>query len=285
MKDTGPKSFVFVLMPFDSAFNDIYQLGIKETCDNAGAYAERVDEQTYDGTVTQRIYNQIAKADIIVADMTGRNPNVFYEVGYAHALDKRVILLTRCVDDIPFDLKDHPHIVYGTSIQYLREELLKKLQWAIENPRKDVQILAPPVEFYIDRIPLYRNPLLQLRQHNSFQLDLYFDAHNSAKHSIRPVQFRLCLLSSDIFTHMDESKRRFIQATCIPGGGRMHILDKTFTILPGGWESGVDLRLHCIDEKTEVFGLEHKFTLRMLTEGPPVDIPFRVLVEPIAKQK
>ena len=49
--------------------------------------------------------------------MTGRNANVFYEVGYAHALGKIVLLLTKNADDIPFDLKHHQHIVYGGSVR------------------------------------------------------------------------------------------------------------------------------------------------------------------------
>ena len=58
-----------------------------------------------------RIYNQIAKSDVIISDMTGKNPNVFYETGYAHALGKRVLMLTQSVHDIPFDLKHFQHII------------------------------------------------------------------------------------------------------------------------------------------------------------------------------
>ena len=86
MADTTPRPFVFVLMPFDESFSDVYQLGIRPACESAGSYCERVDEQIFAESILTRIYNQIAKADLIVADMTGRNPNVFYEVGYAHAL-------------------------------------------------------------------------------------------------------------------------------------------------------------------------------------------------------
>jgi nucleoside 2-deoxyribosyltransferase len=103
-----PKPFVFTLMPFNESFNDIWKLGIKETCEKADTYCERVDEQIFEERMLDRIYNQINKADIIVADMTGKNPNVFYEVGYAHALNKRVILIIKESDDIPFDLKHHP---------------------------------------------------------------------------------------------------------------------------------------------------------------------------------
>ena len=124
MPDTQPKPFVFVLMPFDRSFDDIYQLGIKAACHEVGAYSERVDEQQYDGSILERVYNQISKADLLIADMTGRNPNVFYEVGYAHALGKRVILLTQRSEDIPFDLKHFPHIIYGGSITGLKDQLL-----------------------------------------------------------------------------------------------------------------------------------------------------------------
>ncbi len=99
-------------MPFEKEFDDVYQLGIKEACKEAGAYCERVDEQLFHESILDRIYNQISKADVVIADMTGRNPNVFYEAGYAHALGKKVILVTQNSEDIPFDLKHYPHIIY-----------------------------------------------------------------------------------------------------------------------------------------------------------------------------
>jgi len=127
----NPKLFAFVLMPFDKAFEDIYRLGIKGAADQFnGLVAERVDDQIYREGILERIYRQIELADIIIADMTGQNPNVFYEVGYAHAKQKLCILLTADADDIPFDLKHQRHIVYGNSIVTLRRELEKELRWA-----------------------------------------------------------------------------------------------------------------------------------------------------------
>jgi hypothetical protein len=84
---TLPKPFVFVLMPLDAKFNDIYKFGIKGAADEVGAYAERIDEQIFTEGILDRLFNQISRADVIVADMTGRNPNVFYEVGYARRRD------------------------------------------------------------------------------------------------------------------------------------------------------------------------------------------------------
>jgi len=76
-----PKLFAFVLMPFDPSFDDTYKLGIKEAVSQFDdMFAERVDEQMYREVILERIYRQIEIADIIIADMTDQNPNVFYEV-------------------------------------------------------------------------------------------------------------------------------------------------------------------------------------------------------------
>lgn len=135
-ESTTPKPFVFVLMPFAAEYDDIYRFGIKGAADDVGAYAERIDEQIFTEGMLDRIFNQISKADVIVADMTGRNPNVFYEVGYAHALGKIVLLLTKTSDDIPFDLKHRQHTVYQGRIETLRRELVNRLTWAITESRR-----------------------------------------------------------------------------------------------------------------------------------------------------
>ncbi len=70
--------------------------------------------------------------------MTGRNPNVFYATGYAHAIGKRVILLTQEEADIPFDLKQYQHVIYGNSIVGLKDRLKTVLSAAIA--------VAPPGE-------------------------------------------------------------------------------------------------------------------------------------------
>jgi nucleoside 2-deoxyribosyltransferase len=130
------KPIVLVLMPFSDDFKDIYESGIKSACKDMGVVVERVDEQIYDQSMLRQIYDQIYRADIIVADMTGRNPNVFYEVGYAHALQKRVILLTQHSQDIPFNLKHYQHLIYEGDSHLLRQQLKRKLKWSIKHPKK-----------------------------------------------------------------------------------------------------------------------------------------------------
>lgn len=131
--------FAFVLMPFDDRFDDVYEIGIKEAAQKAGVRAERLSDQLYAEGMLDRIYRQIDGADLVIADMSDRNPNVFYEVGYAHAKEKLVILITDDASSIPFDLQHRRHLVYGDSVSFLREELQRHLLWAvkeIENVRE-----------------------------------------------------------------------------------------------------------------------------------------------------
>src|SRR5439155_19445322 len=129
--------YVCVLMPFDPKFDDIHKFGIKGAADDIGAYAQQQDEQIFTESLLERVFTQISKADVVVADMTGRNPNVFYEVGYAHALGKIVLLPTQSVDDIPFDLQHHQHTVYEGSIETLRNVLAQRIKWAINEARSN----------------------------------------------------------------------------------------------------------------------------------------------------
>jgi hypothetical protein len=163
-------------MPFDSTFDDIYKIGIQEAATQVGILAERLDEQIFIEGMLDRIYRQIELADIIIADMSGKNPNVFYEVGYAHAKDKPCILLTNKADDIPFDLKHRRHIVYNGSLSYLRDELVKSLSWAkneIENTRRSqirIEFSKPDATLVVDDVGAYSS--LQ------FIVDLYNDSNN-----------------------------------------------------------------------------------------------------------
>ena len=89
-------------------------------------FCERVDSEPILGKISTKIYDMIARADIVVSIMTGRNPNVFYETGYSHAQGKPTILLAENPDEIPFDLKDYFHILYSPrALPRLREELEK----------------------------------------------------------------------------------------------------------------------------------------------------------------
>lgn len=173
-KMSDNKLFAFVLMPFDGGFDDIYNFGVKQTAETLGIVAERVDEQIYKEGMLERIYNQIEAADIIIADMSGKNPNVFYEVGFAHAKEKFCILLTDDAEDIPFDLKHKRHIVYGGSIQTLRRELSRVLLWAkseIQNVKdKRIQVILKRCAGFLEKT----------RYTATAEIELHFDLHNES---------------------------------------------------------------------------------------------------------
>ena len=90
--DTKPKKVIFTVMPFSKEYNDIYELAIKQGCIDSDTFCDRLDEQIFIENMPSRIHTQIYKADYIIADMSERNPNVYYEVGYAHALGKNVVM-------------------------------------------------------------------------------------------------------------------------------------------------------------------------------------------------
>lgn len=128
--------FAFVLMPFNEDFDDVYHFGIKKCAEEIGIIAERVDEQHFTETILERIYRQIDSCDIVIADMTGQNPNVFYEVGYAHAKGKLCALITQESSHIPFDLKHHTHVIYDGRAVDLVDKLRPKLNWLVEEVKK-----------------------------------------------------------------------------------------------------------------------------------------------------
>ena len=105
--------FVFVLMPLKEQFFDLYDKAIKPALEQLGCSVLRIDEVFSVESIMTTIYKNIAQADFIVAVVTERNPNVFYEIGYAHALGKNVILVSQTTNEVPFDFSGSKAIIYA----------------------------------------------------------------------------------------------------------------------------------------------------------------------------
>ncbi|MCG7893231.1 MAG: hypothetical protein JAZ12_02135 [Candidatus Thiodiazotropha taylori] len=246
MSTTSPKPFIFVLMPFNEKFTDIYELGIKAASIETGAYCERVDEQIFEERILDRIYNQIAKADIIISDMTDRNPNVFYEAGYAHALGKRVILITQKSDDIPFDLKHFPHIIYGGVITELKEELQRRIAWAIEHPKEKNDIIYTSTEYLIQGVKLEEGAQSYVIEHvDSERKDLVrecqIDMFNMSDSTIIKDQVQLSLITEHYTSD---------EASLLRDGRYIHPIPIKYDIYPGSHIS-YKLRFHI------PYGIDH----------------------------
>lgn len=104
---------IFYLCPFSEPFDTIYADHIRSIVRSAGFTIERADEIFGTQPIIEDIWESINSAEIIIADVTGRNPNVMYEIGMAHTVGKPVIILTQNIDDVPFDLKHHRCLVYS----------------------------------------------------------------------------------------------------------------------------------------------------------------------------
>ncbi|EJF7199338.1 hypothetical protein V9J80_003597 [Vibrio cholerae] len=118
---------VFILTPFHEMFDKDYY-NIEKTCLEYGFGVSRGDENYIKGDILAHILKRICESELIIANITGRNPNVFYELGLAHALGKPVIIISKGIDDIPFDLRSKQILVYKES-----SELSNKLRLAIAN--------------------------------------------------------------------------------------------------------------------------------------------------------
>lgn len=120
---------VFCLMPFNRKFDKIYN-AVKLGCKDADYGCYRSDEPFNPGNVLRQILKMMTTAEVIVAVLDGKNPNVFYEIGIAHSIGKTVILVGNMAnpDDISFDLKSERLLLYSSP-----KDLQNKLTASLKN--------------------------------------------------------------------------------------------------------------------------------------------------------
>ena len=123
--------FCFVVMPFRPELNYFYLYVQKHLKEKHGLRVERGDHNVLTKAIMDKVRDQIVEADVLIGDVTAGNPNVFYEIGLAHAFGKPVIFLTQ--DDpaiAPVDVRQFEFIRYDLQ---RHEEFLGKLDNAIQN--------------------------------------------------------------------------------------------------------------------------------------------------------
>jgi len=102
-----PPPLVFVLMPFDASFTDVYDTLVKRPLEGIGFEVRRADSLFNQQQILKDVVKGIADATLVIADVTGLNENVLYELGLAHALGKRTVMITQALDELPFDLRPY----------------------------------------------------------------------------------------------------------------------------------------------------------------------------------
>lgn len=110
------KPKAFVAMQFGEPYDTLYKQVIEKVGKDAGFEVERIDEVNRPGIIFQDIQRGIEDSQVVIAEITAPNQNVFYEVGFAHALNKPTILLAQRGRDLPFDIRSYRVIFYDDSI-------------------------------------------------------------------------------------------------------------------------------------------------------------------------
>lgn len=106
---------IFVLMPFKEPWSDRIWGLVQDVCRKQGFQAKRADD-LFGHDIMEDIWKGISKARVVIADLTNKNANVFYELGIAHTLGKQFILITQNVKDLPFDLSRYRCIEYADNL-------------------------------------------------------------------------------------------------------------------------------------------------------------------------
>lgn len=102
---------VAAMMPFALEFASVYE-AIKRATTDCGLRCLRADDIWEDTTIVQDVFNLIFRAQVVVVDFSGKNPNVMYETGIAHALGKHVVPISQALEDVPFDMRHHRVLKY-----------------------------------------------------------------------------------------------------------------------------------------------------------------------------
>lgn len=125
------KPHAFIAMPFKKEMDDVFYYGIQQPLHSAGLLCERVDKDIFSGGIMEYVRNRIETAAIVIAELTGGNPNVYLEVGYAWGKGRPVILIARDEKELHFDVRGQRCLTYER-IKDLEEILANELSGMIK---------------------------------------------------------------------------------------------------------------------------------------------------------
>lgn len=268
MKRVG-KPFAFVVMPFSSEFDDVYKLGIKEVCAELDVHAERLDEQIFQENMLDRIYKEISRADLLIADMSQKNPNVYFEVGYAYGINQNVLHLTNDSDQIPFDLKHYPYIVYE-NISHLRDELKPRLEYFLDEKSNQDLYQAENIDVIINGFKLEKDITeITLEKNSNVEFDFNIDLHNSITGRISSEELKVGIITKE-YKSSDFGTRDLLTIQ-LPDGKQLFTNEDYFTIKPGDWKR-LSLHFWCSNEVFEKMKKDG-FTVRIFHNSGYKDYP------------
>lgn len=109
-----------VMMPLRAEFTPVHH-AVRRACQTAGLRCLRANDIWEESAIVQDIFNLVFRAQVVIVDFTGKNPNVMYETGIAHTLGKHVVPISQSLEDAPFDLRHHRILTYLSNSEGLRQ--------------------------------------------------------------------------------------------------------------------------------------------------------------------
>jgi hypothetical protein len=170
----------FVAMPFDGSCDRPYYKAILPACSESGIKPWRVDADLSEKNILRQVVSGIYEADLVIANITGANPNVFYELGISHTLPypNRTIVIAKEGTTIPFDIHSYKVVVYNESskgLKVLKEQLKARISRLVSGSGDS----SNPVQDYIgyyDGLVMSQEDATERHKitlHNAFQVSRY----------------------------------------------------------------------------------------------------------------
>jgi len=131
---TVANAVVFMIMPFTDEHFEVYEM-LKEHFADEFEFTHAGDDVSTQQNILKDIIQMIYDSDIVIADLTGQNANVFYELGVAHTFGKKVISISQDISQLPFDIKSYRATEYSTHFKkfdFLVKELTRYLRGAVD---------------------------------------------------------------------------------------------------------------------------------------------------------
>ena len=129
----------FIVMKMnDDSLELAYRDGILQALKVTNYDKRRIDDYVDGDKISPRILKEIRRSDVVIADLTDERPNCYYEVGYAHALGKKVILSAKQGTNVHFDLKDN-NFIFWKSTSDLKDKLIIALQSSSSNTNVKIE--------------------------------------------------------------------------------------------------------------------------------------------------
>ncbi|GEM_PF-4770566 len=211
---TMNKRLCFVLMPFRDDLKEVYSIAIKPACLKAGFESLRVDELKGAFNINRKIVEYTFISDAIIADLTGWNPNVFYELGVAHAIDNKTVMIVQKSEQLPFDISSYRCLQYDQTKAGL-EQLTTNLAQVLASIEEWRQYPSNPVQDFkpynflitkdrsLDQVKkklLEKDRLLAKSSHVKAQKLRIFISHaNEDKALARQLEDELTIAGADVW--------------------------------------------------------------------------------------